>query len=239
VDLLREISETGPFFEVTGGPLDESWRPLRDLLQPEVLRGQVDALRRSLAARHGVELDEIDARAAASLHFLAVAARLVSPVLAGIARHGVTLDTDLGLGWWRPGTDGPIPLGWAPVHPVAVTSAAEAATLIERGLLGRVVAPLADVVAATFGVSPHVIRGNVASALNGAAIVLGASRRTLVIRPEAVVATLLTRGWLVGAGRYTTEGRFFRNNCCLYYRVPGGGPCADCVLVAGRTGVGR
>ncbi|WP_372507037.1 (2Fe-2S)-binding protein [Actinomadura madurae] len=25
-------------------------------------------------------------------------------------------------------------------------------------------------------------------------------------------------------------GGFVRNNCCLYYRVPGGGMCGDCGL---------
>jgi ferric iron reductase protein FhuF len=45
-----------------------------------------------------------------------------------------------------------------------------------------------------------------------------------------VLATLLDHGPLAGTGRYE-RSVFVRNNCCLFYRVPAGGKCADCVLV--------
>jgi ferric iron reductase protein FhuF len=35
---------------------------------------------------------------------------------------------------------------------------------------------------------------------------------------------------LVGSGGWTGK-TFRRSTCCLYYKVPGGGYCGDCVLL--------
>jgi hypothetical protein len=67
--------------------------------------------------------------------------------------------------------------------------------------------------------------GNAASALAGSLNVgpAGGGR-------AALVRALLAREPLAGAGSFGADG-FVRNNCCLYYRVPGGGMCGDCGLL--------
>src|SRR5205807_1847650 len=75
-------------------------------------------------------------------------------------------------------------------------------------------------------ISPRLLRGNAASALAGAATMLGAT-------PDAttawrLAATLLDHEALRGTGTWEpVAGReqpmFRRRSCCLYYRVPGGG----------------
>jgi ferric iron reductase protein FhuF len=62
-----------------------------------------------------------------------------------------------------------------------------------------------------------VLAGNAASALVGTARVLGWG--------WPLAERALARGWLAGA---LAGSR--RTTCCLYYRVPGGGLCGDCVL---------
>ncbi|WP_250213408.1 (2Fe-2S)-binding protein [Acrocarpospora catenulata] len=53
---------------------------------------------------------------------------------------------------------------------------------------------------------------------------------------ERRVAASLELGRLRGTGRFAGEPFFVRRSCCLYYRVPGGGTCGDCVLAqSGRT----
>jgi ferric iron reductase protein FhuF len=52
-----------------------------------------------------------------------------------------------------------------------------------------------------------------------------------------VVEELVGGGSLRGHGRYVRpwpgrpEQFFVRHSCCLFYRLPGGGTCADCVLI--------
>ena len=65
--------------------------------------------------------------------------------------------------------------------------------------------------------------GNVSSALAGAAGQLDDHA------VWATVAELLDVAPL--AGTADLRGRALRRrNCCLYYRIPGGGTCGDCVL---------
>ncbi len=62
--------------------------------------------------------------------------------------------------------------------------------------------------------------GNSASALIGAGRVIGDAA-------QAHIDTLFDDPRLVGTMVRST-GR--RRSCCLYYRVPGGGVCGDCVF---------
>jgi ferric iron reductase protein FhuF len=85
-------------------------------------------------------------------------------------------------------------------------------------LLTRVVEVLAPVVDG-IGLSPRLLWGNVASALHAAPRVLelpqaGAWAAELLAMPPL-------RGEMLGDRRAT---------CCLFYEVPGGGLCGDCVL---------
>ncbi len=81
--------------------------------------------------------------------------------------------------------------------------------------------------------SPKVLRGNAASGLVGAL-------RVLLDRVPGGTAVALAAGLLADGGALGGTGRFIheeglgvafiRRSCCLYYKVPGGGLCGDCVL---------
>ncbi|MYT23087.1 Fe-S oxidoreductase, partial [Streptomyces sp. SID7760] len=84
-----------------------------------------------------------------------------------------------------------------------------------------------------YGVSPKVLRGNAASGLVGALRVL--LDRVPGGPAVSLAAELLAEGGPLGdAGAFVHEEglgvAFVRRSCCLYYRVPGGGLCGDCVL---------
>jgi ferric iron reductase protein FhuF len=53
-----------------------------------------------------------------------------------------------------------------------------------------------------------------------------------------VAEELLARESLRGHGRYERPDRFVRASCCLFYRIPGGGLCGDCVLAHRQTVAG-
>ncbi|MEC3992209.1 (2Fe-2S)-binding protein [Actinacidiphila sp. DG2A-62] len=94
---------------------------------------------------------------------------------------------------------------------------------------------------AAFGLSGHILRGNIASALHGAAGMIAAARPDAAARAGALTALLLDRPPLTGASGRTAAGAFRRRSCCLIYRAaPGraGALCGDCVLRGGR-GDGR
>ncbi|MFJ9691785.1 (2Fe-2S)-binding protein [Kitasatospora sp. NPDC101183] len=112
--------------------------------------------------------------------------------------------------------------------PAPTTPAADA---LAATVLAATLDPLGAAMRARYGLSAHVLRGNAASALVGAARMLhtraaGAPHPTL-----PAVTTLLTTGPLAQAGEFTPAPiAYRRRNCCLYYRVPGAGICGDCVL---------
>lgn len=87
-----------------------------------------------------------------------------------------------------------------------------------------------------FRLSPLVLRGNIASALAGAAGMLARSFPDRAEIAGQLAAGILALGPLRGAGEFVqpdaSQPRRFlvRRSCCLYYRVPGGGTCGDCVL---------
>lgn len=180
------------------------WRPIRDLLSdPAVLAGRVDAVRRSLGS---------DVRVAASVAQLGLTARLVAPPLGLFVHSGVWLAVD-GL-WWQEDLSGAFPLA---------TSGQVTGSPDE--LIGRL-GELVDVTAG-FSVSRTVLWGNVASALTGAATVIGAARPDLAAAATAAVDDLP----VVREHGVRRHGRFRRRSCCLIYRATGRAAiCGDCVL---------
>ena len=88
-----------------------------------------------------------------------------------------------------------------------------------------------------FRVSPQVLWGNVASALAGAAGMLAEGFPARAQAAGQLTAAILRQGPLRGTGELVQPDaavarRFLvRRSCCLFYRVPGGGTCGDCVLV--------
>nr|BFE66235.1 (2Fe-2S)-binding protein [Dactylosporangium thailandense] len=195
----------------TGGA---GWRPFTDLLEPDVAAARVAASREALAGMFGLDVAALPERVVASVLFLGYAARLVSPPLAEALSGSIPAVTPGDL-WWREVPGGPLP--------VAVSGAGSrpAGEFFEVVVLG-LVEPLVSVFGERFRLSPRVLWGNVASALGGAAGQLSADA-------WPVVAGLLERPPLAGMA-VIQDGRLRRNNCCLYYRIPGGGTCGDCVL---------
>lgn len=131
------------------------------------------------------------------------------------------------------GTDAPAAFG--PTEPTRAptdTSADALAGALGAALLDGPVRELAAPFAA-WGVSPHILRGNAASAVNGAVTMAVAARPELGPRARALAASLLDGPPLRGAAGTGPDGSFRRRSCCLIYRAaPGhaGALCGDCVL---------
>lgn len=206
---MAEVSGWGPFFAVeTGAAPGPPWRPVSDLVDdPSVLSDRIADVRTSLAT---------SVRVAASVAHLGVAARLVSPSLGIAVLSGRFPAFDV---WWRDGLGGAFPLA------MSERSAGSPVELLS--FLGRLVAAVA-----VFSVSRRVLWGNVASAVNGAATMIGAARPDLASRAIAVADELLDAPPLRGAGVRGADGRFRRRSCCLIYLAGGGraAVCGDCVL---------
>ncbi|MET7399546.1 (2Fe-2S)-binding protein [Dactylosporangium sp. NPDC005572] len=210
--------ELGPYFVWDAYDGDAAWRPFTDLLDPEVAAERVGVSRRALIGMFGLADDVVPERVVASVLFLGIASRLVSPLLADVVlddRVRAAEPADL---WWKPVPGGPWPVACGPV----ATRPADALLPVVLGLVEPVLATFRE----RFRLSPKVLRGNVASALAGAAGQLPGD-------PWPVVAGLLARPPLLGTA--SLAGRSLRrHNCCLYYRIPGGGTCGDCVLTSWR-----
>lgn len=222
---LAAAAAVGPFFAWEELPADaRGWRPLTDLDDPAVVSQRVRVARATLVERFGVSPDQVPERVAASVLFLGMAARLVSPPLAAVAIAGVLPAPRRDRLWWRPVAGGPLPVAYTSVEVEAVDPDRFAEVVVD-GLVGPLLAVFQD----RFRLSPTVLHGNVASALGGAVTMLRGTGE----RARDVLDGLLTQKPLAGAASFR-QGTLRRNNCCLYYRIPGGGYCGDCVLVRGR-----
>jgi FhuF 2Fe-2S C-terminal domain/Ferric iron reductase FhuF-like transporter len=139
---------------------------------------------------------------------------------------------------WRPGGAGP--WLWWPGTGGRVVARPEAVGDVLVGLL----APLVVAVRARVAVAERVLWGNAASAVASARGQVAVARPEAAERAAAVAERLLTAPPLAATAvlgppeppdlRWT----FRRRSCCLYYRVPGGGVCGDCVLRVRRPGPG-
>ncbi|MEJ3652771.1 (2Fe-2S)-binding protein [Actinomycetes bacterium KLBMP 9759] len=228
--LLGDAAAFGPFFVVATNPAesaDPSWRPFADLYaDPAHLAARIEHVGRTLGS---------DERVAASIAFQGLAALLVSAPLAAVVAHGelpVLTPTTL---HWRPSASGMWPLWCA--EPVAV-AAPDPAAALAGALVEPHLEPLVAAVRRQVPVSSQVLWGNVASSVAGARRMIAAARPGLVARAAEVAAALLDTGPLRGTGELLPPGppdaswTFRRRSCCLFYRVPGGGLCGDCVLSA-------
>lgn len=229
---LAVAARLGPYFawlpERAAGEPD--WRPFSDLLEPEVAAERVAAGRRVIARQVGVGPDHIEERVAASVLFLGFASRLVSPLLAAAALTGVIPAATPGRLRWRAAGSGPLPIAYGEM--AALDSSAPE---LNRVAIQGLAAPVVAVFRSRFALSPHVLWGNVASALGGAAGMIADERAA------ALVSELLTVPPLAGMATVRRQPRWSlrRRNCCLYYRIPGGGTCGDCVLAPGARPRGR
>jgi hypothetical protein len=235
---LATAARLGPYFAWQPRTDEAGWRPLAELLDPAVVAERVAAGRQVIMRMSGLGGDEIGERVVASTIFLGLAARLLSPLLGAAALTGVVPLADPGRLWWRPVEGGPMPIAYDRL----AHAPGDAALVLTRTAVGGLVRPVLDVFRARFTLSPHVLWGNVASALGGAAGMIadhtpgsaaaersaGIVGRMLAVEPLAGMATLHRPD--PGRARWFLT----RRNCCLYYRIPGGGTCGDCVLTPDR-----
>ncbi|MFB0630065.1 (2Fe-2S)-binding protein [Streptomyces sp. AB3(2024)] len=217
-DVLRRLAAVGPFFTVAHGerPPGPGFRPL-DELYGEHLAPYVAEVGRRIGSGPG--------RVAASTAQFGIASRLWSLGLGCAALGGAIPDLDPARLWWRLPAAGSLEL-WLP------EPAARPAAALGESVLGNL-AVLDAALRERYGVSAKVLRGNAASGLVGALRVL---LDRVPARPavELAGALLADGGPLAGTGTFVHEEglgvAFVRRSCCLYYRVPGGGLCGDCVL---------
>lgn len=216
--VLRELASFGPFFTVPYGkePPGEGFRPFAELYGPG-LEAYVTEVGRRIGSGPG--------RVAGSTAQFGIASRLWSVGLGCAALAGRVPDLAADRVWWRLPAGGSLQL-WLPDPGQLPAGALGDSVLGNLNVLGTALRE-------RFGVPPKVLRGNAASGLVGAL-------RVLVDRVpggEAVASAgelLADGGPLGGAGTFLHEEglgvAFVRRSCCLYYKVPGGGLCGDCVL---------
>ncbi|MEU9083869.1 (2Fe-2S)-binding protein [Streptomyces sp. NPDC048357] len=217
-DVLRRLAAVGPFFTVPYGtePPGPGFRPLT-ALYGEWLGPYVAEVGRRIGSGPG--------RVAASTAQLGIASRLWSLGLGCAALAGRVPDLAADRVWWRLPDAGSLEL-WLP------EPADRPAETLGETVLGNL-AVLDAGLRERFGVSQKVLRGNAASGLVGALRVL--LDRVPGGAAVALAGDLLAEGGaLAGTGTFVHEEglgvAFVRRSCCLYYRVPGGGLCGDCVL---------
>ncbi|GGO16611.1 hypothetical protein GCM10010116_33480 [Microbispora rosea subsp. aerata] len=227
--VIADVSEIGGYFHLyTADAPPGPWLPLTRLLSDSDAFGE-----RISAACDLLGTDE--RRVIASVLHLGIVARLWSPVLGAAVVHRVLLDWTVEELEWKDALGGPLPLRLSSPSGRPVADLSEAAEPLYRSV-SALLKQLADLVLSQVKLAPRLLWGNAASALGG--IIRALARE----RPEHA-ADALTLGNLLldledlrGTGHFTepAPGRpfFTRTSCCLYYRIPGGGKCGDCALLA-------
>jgi hypothetical protein len=209
-----------------------------------VVAERVDVARRALMSTFTLAEDAVPPRVVASVTFLGLASRLLSPPLGALVLTGTLPIPGPDQLWWKPVAGGPWPFAYGSITGAAGDGASLVATIVNN-----LVAPVLRAFRERFMLSPQVLWGNVASALAGAAGVLASAQPygrvtsardggTIAERAGDIVAQALSVPPLAGTGTLVQPDpgrarRFLvRHNCCLYYRIPGGGTCGDCVLTS-------
>ncbi len=244
---LRDVAEVGPFFAVrtgpgeTGadgggsaddGPRAHGYRPLAELYATDPRRA-VHPVRERAADVAG-RLGTPELRVGASLAFQGLAARLWSVALGAAVLAGRVPDMAADRVWWNPALSAPNDL-WLP-HPSALPDSDDLAGQLAGTVLAGHLVPLHRATREACPVSGGLLWGNAGSALAGSLRVLHtwcvARGRTAEARSALdLTARLFQEPLLSGTGTLDAgDVSFVRRSCCLYYRVPGGGLCGDCVL---------
>ncbi|MFJ4466428.1 (2Fe-2S)-binding protein [Streptomyces sp. NPDC089424] len=175
-----------------------------------------------------------EARVAASVAHLGLAARLWSAALGCAVLYGRIPDLDPRLLRWDADAGAPDDLWLTEVRPLP----GDTATLVDVVLHGHL-EPLAAALRVRHRLATGLLWGNAASALAGAARELDRwarahGRTDTGARTRSLTAGLFAHPLLRGTGTLT-GGAFRRRSCCLYYRVPGGGVCGDCCFTRPPT----
>ena len=197
---------------------------------PEDLRQRIAEVRAALAA--GRPPEAVEFRVAASVTHLGVAARLISPALGTAVLLGRVPRMDPAEVAWQPVLGGPLPLS-LPASALAGhrdPPGGQLASELRQNLLHGPVRVLTEVTAA-MSVSPIVLHGNIASAVNAAAAMIATARPGLAAQAAAIRRALLGAPELAGTWTSGAEG-FRRRSCCLIYRAAPAtsAVCGDCIL---------
>lgn len=243
--MSRQLAALGPYFAADShDPNAEPprpWRRMGELLDDaDVLAARIDAVRGYLAAAGGLSPESIELRVAASVTHLGLAARMLSPLFA-LAVWDLRLPAPSPVSLrdlrWQPTLGSMFALSIPDLdhaHPSHGTETNTDPQDSQHRDIDSLATELCEITR-PFGLSTHILWGNIASALNGARIALSAAEPRLAPRAKVELARLLQRPSVVTMSRTTPEGRFQRRNCCLIYRAAPDrrGPlCGDCVLVA-------
>lgn len=205
MEVFAELAAVGEYFAVDVGPSDAPTLAELYAEGPE-LEARIE--------RVCAQLGTGERRVGASIWFQGLAARLWSPVVGAAALRLDVPAIDPATTRWDGGR----------------FQLANPATGGEpNDILDRHLEPLVAAVKGTVRISAQLLWGNAASALAGTVKVL------LTARPDADTEPrdqLLKDKRLAGTGHFEEPGAGFRRTtCCLFYRVPNGGLCGDCVLV--------
>ncbi|MGI9000464.1 MAG: (2Fe-2S)-binding protein [Pseudonocardia sp.] len=229
--VLADVAGLGPFFAIrtdSAEALDPTWRPMRELYSdPCPLRDRIAHVRRMLGS---------DDRVAASIAFQGLAALVVSAPFAAAVLHAVVPRLTARTLHWQVSTTGSWPLWCSEPDGELVPGAGAAAEALADALFDEHLAPLVAAVRAEVSIAERLLWGSVASSVAGGKRLVVAQRPTAAQRSAAVAERLLGIGPLAGTGDLLPPEEpdrlwsFRRRSCCLYYRVPGGAPCADCIL---------
>ncbi|WP_431038956.1 (2Fe-2S)-binding protein [Streptomyces sp. P6-2-1] len=222
--LLARLATLGPYFAVATAPPPDaaSYRPLATL--PGAAFDDWTAL-------VGARLGTGPGRVAASTVHLGHVARLWSLALGTVALGGGVPDLGPGRLRFTLSPEGS-PRLWVPEP--AARPADEDPVPGLHALLTAHLAPLHAHLRARYGLSPHLLRGNTASALTGTVRVLLDRVPDAPLDAGPLAARLLRTDGLGDNGTYLYDPdlgvAYQRNSCCLFYRTPRGGLCGDCVL---------
>ena len=234
-----ELAQLGPYFAVSvhppGQPRAASWRPLSTLLDStEDLRRRIAEVRSALADDRPP--DAVEFRVAASVTHLGVGARLISPALGAAVLLGRVPRMDPAEVYWQPVLGGPLPLS-LPASAFAghgdQPGAGQLASELRRSVLNGPVRAFTGVTA-SLSVSPIVLQGNIASAVNAAASMVATARPDLASQVATIRRALLSAPELAGTWTSSAAG-FRRRSCCLIYRAAPSATsavCGDCILNA-------
>jgi len=221
-EVIADVSLTGGFFHLSTGPGDDSWRPWTELSAGFL----ADRLARTLDA-----LATDERRVAASLVHMGFASRLWSPVVGAAVLHGRVLEWTPDRLHWQAVPTGLIPLRLP--DPTTRPDADDPADALRRDVTA-LLESLAALLQSLVKLPARLLWDNAASALAGATQVLAFQHPSHAAEAIALARRVLARPPFEAAHRLTEPlpGRpaFLRSGCCLYYRVPGGGKCADCAL---------
>lgn len=238
--MLEQIAALGPFFTFEEHTADSApilpWHSMAELAEnPDVLHNRVTETQAYLAAAGGQSPEAIEARVAASVTHLGLVARLISPAL-GLATLGAGVPSlILEQLHWQPILGGAFPLSLPDAAPNSESEATpqELADRLSVELFEGLI-PAVSEATRPFAVSEHILWGNVASAVNGAASAITNAAPHLAERAAHLAALLLAGPALRDTHTTFPEtGRFRRRSCCLIYRAAPehkGPLCGDCAL---------